>query len=188
MVSDTMNKAELNIVLRAESPRSSTTMNHSHIPVPKISSTMKLHDRLPPRRGSMEKTAGKTISVAAQRAAFEKLDASAAGQKIRNNINLSNVELRSPEGRLSPARKVEYTSRLTSPLSPKVNSPLSPKLNSPLSPKLNSPHNPRLNGPNSPNLNRSNSFMESKWKSKYEDSEKRRKLLLQKSESGKYFQ
>ncbi|XP_015597235.1 shootin-1 [Cephus cinctus] len=32
-------------------------------------------------------------------------------------------------------------------------------------------------------LNRSNSFMESKWKSKYEDSEKRRKLLLQKSEA-----
>ena len=184
MVSDTMNKAELNIVLRAESPRSSTTMNHSYIPVPKISSTMKLHDRLPPRRGSMEKTVGKAISVAAQRAAFEKLDATAASQKIRNNINLSNVELRSPEGRLSPARKVEYASKLSSPLSPKLNSSHSPKLNSPLSPKLNSS---RLNSPSSPNLNRSNSFLESKWKSKYEDSEKRRKFLLQKSESGKYF-
>lgn len=32
-------------------------------------------------------------------------------------------------------------------------------------------------------LNRSNS-LESKWKSKYEESEKRRKLLLQKSEAG----
>lgn len=32
-------------------------------------------------------------------------------------------------------------------------------------------------------LNRSNS-LESKWKNKYEESEKRRKLLLQKSEAG----
>lgn len=165
-IKDTMNKAELNIVLRAESPRSSTTMNHSHIPVPKISSTMKLHDRLPPRRESMEKSSGKSLSVAAQRAAFEKLDANAASQKIRNNLNISNVELRNPEGRSPPARKFEY--------SPKTNSPLSPKLNI-----------SRLNNSSSPNLNRSNSFLENKWKNKFEDSEKRRKLLLQRSESGK---
>lgn len=142
-------------------------MNHSHIPVPKISSTIKLHDRLPPRRESLEKSSsGKAISVAAQRAAFEKLDANAASQKLRNNLNLSNVELRHSEGRSSPARKFEFC--------PKANSPLSPKLN-----------NSRLNGPCSPTLNRSNSFLENKWKNKFEDSEKRRKLLLQKSESGK---
>ena len=145
------------------------TMNHSHIPVPKISGSIKLHDKLPPtRRGSMEKTAGKSISVAAQRAAFEKLDASVNSPKMRNNVNLSNIELRSSEGKSSPAKKFEY----------------SPKFNGPHSPKLNGPYSQRVNSPISHNLNRSNSFLESKWKSKYEDSEKRRKLLLQRSESG----
>ena len=147
---DTMNKTEFNIVLNTEPPRTSPNVIHSHIPVPRISATIKAQERCPPkRRGSFEKLGRGTGNVAAQRASFEKLEASVAQLRSRNNnqLSTSSIEMRKSEEK-TPVNvcKMNDVAR----------------------------------------LNRSNSFLESKWKSKYEDSEKRRKHLLQKSEAGNY--
>lgn len=147
----TMNKTEFNIVLSTEPPRTSPNVIHSHIPVPRISAAIKAQERCPPkRRGSFEKLGRGTGNVAAQRASFEKLEASVVQLRSRNNnqLSTSGIEMRKSEEKTTPVTgyKMNEIAR----------------------------------------LNRSNSFLESKWKSKYEDSEKRRKHLLQKSETGNY--
>ncbi|XP_031368948.1 shootin-1 [Apis laboriosa] len=145
-----MNKTELNIVLSAEPARTSSSVIHSHIPVPRISNAIKAQERCPPsRRGSFEKLS-RGVSVAAQRASFEKLDASVQQQRWRNNnLSSSSIEMRNSAEKLSSQTGV------------------------------NSKTNEMVGVVK---LNRSNS-LESKWKNKYEESEKRRKLLLQKSEA-----
>ncbi|PBC33362.1 shootin-1 isoform X3 [Apis cerana] len=145
-----MNKTELNIVLSAEPARTSSSVIHSHIPVPRISNAIKAQERCPPsRRGSFEKLS-RGVSVAAQRASFEKLDASVQQQRWRNNnLSSSSIEMRNSAEKLSSQTGVNSkTNELVGVVK----------------------------------LNRSNS-LESKWKNKYEESEKRRKLLLQKSET-----
>lgn len=87
--------------------------------------------------------------MAAQRASFEKLEASVVQLRSRNNnqLSTSSIEVRKSEEKATPMSGCKMNDVVR--------------------------------------LNRSNSFLESKWKSKYEDSEKRRKHLLQKSEIGK---
>lgn len=143
-----MNKTELNIVLSTESSRTSPNVIHSHIPVPRISAAIKAQERCPPkRRESFEKLGRATGNVAAQRASFEKLEASVVQLRSRNNnqLSTSSIEMRKSEEKTN-ACKINDVVR----------------------------------------LNRSNSFLENKWKNKYEDSEKKRKHLLQKNESGNY--
>ncbi|OAD62234.1 hypothetical protein WN48_06875 [Eufriesea mexicana] len=146
-----MNKTELNIVLSAEPARTTSSVIHSHIPVPRISNAIKAQERCPPsRRGSFEKLS-RGVSVAAQRASFEKLDASVQQQRSRNNnLSSSSIEMRNSETE-KPASQTTTNCKTN-----------------------------ELVGVSK--LNRSNS-LESKWKNKYEESEKRRKLLLQKSEA-----
>lgn len=144
-----MNKSELSIVLNTEPPRTSAGVIHSHIPVPRISNAFKAQEKCPPpRRGSFEKLT-RGVSVAAQRASFEKLDASVQLRSRNNNLSTSSIEVRNHEEKLA---------------NPTIN-------------------NYKTNDHGIARLNRSNSI-ENKWKSKYEESEKRRKLMLQKSESG----
>ncbi|KAG6797254.1 shootin-1 isoform X1 [Apis mellifera caucasica] len=145
-----MNKTELNIVLSGEQARTSSSVIHSHIPVPRISNAIKAQERCPPsRRGSFEKLS-RGVSVAAQRASFEKLDASVQQQRWRNNnLSSSSIEMRNSAEKLSSQAGV------------------------------NSKTNETVGAVK---LSRSNS-LESKWRNKYEESEKRRKLLLQKSEA-----
>ncbi|CAK9805979.1 hypothetical protein ANTQUA_LOCUS4658 [Anthophora quadrimaculata] len=156
-----MNKTELNIVLSTDSTRTSSSVIHSHIPVPRISNAIKAQERCPPpRRGSFEKLS-RGVSVAAQRASFEKLDASVQQQQRsttrNNNLSSSSIEIRNNEAeKLSSANSTTVTTNVS-----------------------NWKTNEQVGGVK---LNRSNS-LESKWRSKYEDSEKRRKLLLQKSEA-----
>ncbi|XP_076658601.1 uncharacterized protein LOC143362390 [Halictus rubicundus] len=139
-----MNKTELKIVLSAEPARTASSVIHSHIPVPRISNAIKAQERCPPaRRGSFEKLS-RGVSVAAQKASFEKLDASVQLRPRNNNLSASSIEVRNEDR-------------------PAVN-------------------NWKTSCESMPKLTRSNS-LESKWKSKYEESEKRRKLLLQKSEA-----
>ncbi|KYN05335.1 PREDICTED: shootin-1-like [Cyphomyrmex costatus] len=143
-----MNKTEFNIVLSTEPSRTSPNVIHSHIPVPRISATIKAQERCPPKRGgSFEKLGRGTGNVAAQRASFEKLEASVAQLRSRNNnqLSTSTIEIRKSEEKMTPMN-VSKTNDVV-------------------------------------RLNRSNSILESKWKGKYEDSEKRRKHLLQKSEA-----
>ncbi|KZC10981.1 PREDICTED: shootin-1 [Dufourea novaeangliae] len=149
-----MNKTELKIVLNTEPPRTSSNMIHSHIPVPRITNAVKAQERCPPpRRGSFEKLS-RGVSVAAQRASFERLDASVQLRPRNNNLSASSIEVRSTEEKLgTPPFCVNW--------------------------KTNTNNEPTSGVAR---LNRSNS-LESKWKSKYEESEKRRKLLLQKSEA-----
>lgn len=146
-----MNKTEFNIVLSTEPPRTSPSVIHSHIPVPRTSAAIKAQERCPPkRRGSFEKLGRCTGTVAAQKATFEKLDASVQLRSRNNNNNLStsSIEIRNFEEKSTPISNY------------KINDVV------------------KLNG--------SNSFIESKWKNRYDDSEKRRKLLLQKNEAGNY--
>ncbi|XP_068974008.1 shootin-1 [Bombus flavifrons] len=147
-----MNKTELNIVLNTEPARTSSSVIHSHIPVPRISNAIKAQERCPPsRRGSFEKLSHRGVSVAAQRASFEKLDASVQQQRSRNNnLSSSSIEMRNSE-----TEKLAFHTTTNCKTNELVGVA---------------------------KLNRSNS-LESKWKSKYEESEKRRKLLLQKSEA-----
>ncbi|XP_060822026.1 shootin-1 [Bombus pascuorum] len=147
-----MNKTELNIVLNSEPARTSSSVIHSHIPVPRISNAIKAQERCPPsRRGSFEKLSHRGVSVAAQRASFEKLDASVQQQRSRNNnLSSSSIEMRNSE-----TEKLAFHATTNCKTNELVGVA---------------------------KLNRSNS-LESKWKSKYEESEKRRKLLLQKSEA-----
>ncbi|XP_071860765.1 uncharacterized protein [Bombus fervidus] len=147
-----MNKTELNIVLNTEPTRTSSSVIHSHIPVPRISNAIKAQERCPPsRRGSFEKLSHRGVSVAAQRASFEKLDASVQQQRSRNNnLSSSSIEMRNSE-----TEKLAFHATTNCKTNELVGVA---------------------------KLNRSNS-LESKWKSKYEESEKRRKLLLQKSEA-----
>lgn len=144
-----MNKTEFNIVLSTETPKTSTSsVIHSHIPVPRVSTAIKAQERCPPKRtGSLEKFG--RGSVAAQRACFEKLEASVVQLRSRNNnqLSTSSIEMRNSEK--------------TTPVSNYKTSEVF-------------------------KLNRDNSFSEIKWKNKYEDSEKKRKLLLQKNETGNY--
>lgn len=145
-----MNKTELNIVLSTEPAKTSSSVIHSHIPVPRITNAIKAQERCPPpRRGSFEKLS-RGVSVAAQRASFEKLDAAVQLRSRNNNLSSSSIEMRNSAEKLA-----------SSTINCKTN------------------HEPIAIA----KLNRSNS-LESKWKSKYEESEKRRKLLLQKSEAG----
>ncbi|CAL7946329.1 unnamed protein product [Xylocopa violacea] len=148
-----MNKTEVSIVLSTDATRTSPSVIHSHIPVPRISNAIKAQDRCPPpRRGSFEKLS-RGVSVAAQRASFEKLDASVQQQRSRNNnLSSSSIEMRNHETEKHAHQTVAVANC-------KTNEPAGVA-----------------------KLNRSNS-LESKWKSKYEESEKRRKLLLQKSEA-----
>lgn len=148
-----MNKTELNIVLNTEPARTSSSVIHSHIPVPRISNAIKAQERCPPsRRGSFEKLSHRGVSVAAQRASFEKLDASVQQQRSRNNnLSSSSIEMRNSE-----TEKLAFHTTTNCKTNELVGVA---------------------------KLSRSNS-LESKWKSKYEESEKRRKLLLQKSEAG----
>lgn len=143
-----MNKTEFNIVLSTEPPRTTPSVVHSHIPVPRVSAGIKAQERCPPkRRGSFEKLS--RGSVAAQRASFEKLEASAVQLRSRNNNQLStSSDMRDSEEKTTPVSNYK-TSDVCK-------------------------------------LNRDNSFVETKWKNKYDDSEKRRKLLLQKNETGNY--
>lgn len=144
-----MNKTELSIVLNTEPPRTSSGVIHSHIPVPRIPSAIKAQERCPPpRRGSFEKLT-RGVSVAAQRASFEKLDASVQLRPRNNNLSASSIEMRNSEEKLASSSIV----------------------------------NSKTSEHGGFRLNRSNS-LEGKWKSKYEESEKRRKLLLQKTEAG----
>ncbi|XP_017881052.1 shootin-1 [Ceratina calcarata] len=149
-----MNKTELSIVLSTEPARTSSSTIHSQIPVPRISNAFKAQEKCPsPRRGSFEKLS-RGVSVAAQKASYERLDASVQQLRPMKNNNLSNssIEMRNSE--------------FEKPASPSVVS-----------------NNWKTNEPvGVTKLNRSNS-LESKWKSKYEESEKKRKLLLQKSEA-----
>lgn len=154
-----MNKTELNIVLSTEPPRTTTAATnviHSHIPVPRITNAQAKPQEQrcsPIRRGSFEKL-GRTTSVAAQKANFEKLDASVQLRSKHSNLSTSSIEMRNVEEKsnpVNPFKKNDYTF-------------------------------PKLNGNGNSNTN--NCFLENKWKSKYEESEKRRKLLLQKSETG----
>ncbi|XP_072752319.1 uncharacterized protein [Anoplolepis gracilipes] len=138
-----MNKTEFNIVLSTEPPRTTSSVIHSHIPVPKVSAAIKAQERCPPkRRGSFERLG--RGSVAAQRASFEKLEASVVQLRSRNNnqLSTSSIEMRDSEEKTMYANKT-----------------------------------------NDFKLNRDNNFIENKWKNKYEDSEKRRKVLLQKNEA-----
>lgn len=145
-----MKRTEVSIILQNSSesetpvsPRSSTNMNHSHIPVPKISVSSKSVDRLPPvGRESSEKNAARTLSVAAQRAAFEKLES----QDIQPRIRSFNNSPFSDNQRNNPAKKL-YSSL---------------------------------------NFSRTDSFGENKWKTKFEDSEKLRKMAILRSETGKF--
>ncbi|KAL0109711.1 hypothetical protein PUN28_014620 [Cardiocondyla obscurior] len=142
-----MNRTEFNIVLSAEPPRTSPNVIHSHIPVPRISTAIKAQERCPPkRRGSFEKLGRGTGNVAAQRASFEKLEASVVQLRSRNNnqLSTSSIEMRKSEEKTTPVSVCKANDIVK--------------------------------------LNRSNSFLESKWKNKYEDSEKRRKQMLQKNE------
>ena len=148
-----MKRTEVNIILHnSESNNDSTparfgtNMNHSHIPVPKILNSTKSHDRFPPvRRQSIEKNAGKALSVAAQTAVFEKLDATASPHKPRQNLNTPFIENhRNGENKFPLPKKSEHVSV----------------------------------------LNRRDSFSEGKWKSKFEESEKRRKMALLRSDTG----
>lgn len=153
-----MNKTEFNIVLSTETPKTSTSsVIHSHIPVPRVSTTIKAQERCPPkRRGSFERLG--RGSVAAQKACFEKLEASVVQLRSRNNnqLSTSSIEIRNPEEKTMPVSNYK-TSRI-------INEKTSDVFK----------------------FNRDNSFSEIKWKSKYEDSEKKRKLLLQKDEAGNY--
>ncbi|KAL6427409.1 hypothetical protein ACFW04_008740 [Cataglyphis niger] len=141
-----MNKTEFNIVLSTEPPRTTPSVIHSHIPVPRVSAVIKAQERCPPkRRGSFERLG--RGSVAAQRASFEKLEASVVQLRSRNNnqLSTSSIEVRDTEEKTTPVSNYKTNDVFK--------------------------------------LNRDNSFIEAKWKNKYEDSEKRRKLLLQKSET-----
>ncbi|XP_070164886.1 shootin-1 [Polyergus mexicanus] len=141
-----MNKTEFNIVLSTEPPRTTPSVIHSHIPVPRVSAAIKIQERCPPkRRGSFERLG--RGSVAAQRASFEKLEASVVQLRSRNNnqLSTSSIEVRGSEDKTMPVSNYKTSDVFK--------------------------------------LNRDNSFIETKWKNKYDDLEKRRKLLLQKSEA-----
>jgi len=144
-----MNKTEFNIVLNSEPSRTSPNVIHSHIPVPRISAAIKAQEKCPSkRRGSFEKLGRETGNVAAQKASFEKLEASVIQLRSRNNnqLSTSSIEMRKFEEKTVPMNACKTNDVIR--------------------------------------VNRSNSCLESKWKSKYEDSEKKRKHLLQKSEAG----
>lgn len=142
-----MNKTEFNIVLSTETPKTSTSsVIHSHIPVPRVSTAIKAQERCPPkRRGSFERLG--RGSVAAQKACFEKLEASVVQLRSRNNnqLSTSSIEIRNSEQKTTPVSNYKTSDVFK--------------------------------------FNMDNSFSEIKWKNKYEDSEKKRKLLLQKNET-----
>lgn len=160
-------------------PTTTTTMsNHSHIPVPKSFGTPNkstLHSLT--KRGNALNTLtieNKTIpqsptlqarvtSVAAQRASFERLDAAAAS---------ANVQKRNFHDNYTPPlsnyqAKLQDNSQQTS-----------------LKKTMIMSNSMRLNGGN--NNNGVTSY-EGNWKMKYEDSERKRKILLQKSETGNIY-
>ena len=194
-----MNRSELNITLSngnhhtnhfanlrpvmSTSMTSPTSMNQSQIPVARtIPVNSKLQDRIAGLRSvtggsnssiasnNSEQQQRKSMSVAAQRAAFEKLDAAAA-------TAVSSVS--SPSGG-SCNNGVRTLARTNSYQSPEINNSC-----------VNSIGYNNCLREKSPSivLNRSNSFQDAaKWKSRFEEAEKKRKMLLQKSESGKIIQ
>ncbi|XP_016842663.1 shootin-1 isoform X2 [Nasonia vitripennis] len=167
-----MNKTELNIMLsngnssalHGVTLRSTGTCLHhvgpnqsslhsSHIPLPKSSPSKGLQERIAGLQQQQQQSGGKSMSVAAQRAAFERLDASAAAPPA------SPVKLaRASSGSGSAASSQYGSSQNLGPASPAAC--------------------------RSPRLDRSNSFQEAgRWKGKFEEAEKKRKMLLQKSEA-----
>ncbi|XP_008546705.1 shootin-1 isoform X2 [Microplitis demolitor] len=139
-------------------------MTNSHIPVPKpfgVPNKSTLHSST--KRGNLNTADNKApqsptlqrmTSVAAQRASFERLDASAASAspKINRfhdlNSPISNFQTKD-NGQQFPIKKIVSNSR--------------------------------YNG--SSNNNNNNLNLEVNWKLKYEESERKRKVLLQKSET-----
>lgn len=171
-----MNRSELNVFLNgnhhpglrstASTPPPSSP---SHIPVPR-SCSAKLQERIAGlRNGNNSPNCSpggvKSMSVAAQRAAFERLDAAAASSSPTAS-SPSPTGIKVPSGRHSAGNSQFYVASYQDQNNPPSNAP-------PKSPKT---------------LSRSNSFQEaSRWRAKYEDAEKRRKMLLQKSESGELY-
>lgn len=173
---------------RVLSPISVNNGNHSHIPIPKIPSLVKLQQQQQQngcvkRFGEPNLSSGigrnSRISVAAQRASFEKLQDSVNYQpsltkpnnKPQNPLGLNNNGnndssfgpsfLRSNANCDERLQSTSTTSLLSSPV------------------KRNSHENPKLNRSNS------SASSDARWKNKYEESERIRKSLLQKSEAGK---
>lgn len=183
-----MNKTECSIVLNTGTSSSSSSVIHSHIPVPRISTAIKAQERCPPnRRGSFEKFCRVPGSVAAKTASFEKLDASVQSRsRTNNNTNNNNhhnhpsMSISSIEVRNSDASVVQLRSRNNHHQNNHQLSTSSIEVrNSDEKPTPASSHRTNV-----VEFNRSNSFLENKWKTKYEESEKKRKLLLQKIEAG----
>lgn len=199
-----MNKSELKIVLssmetsqsRIPSSSSSNNSNHSHIPVPKIPSLVKLQDnrllhqsqhnnnnnQQPQQQNGLakrpgESVVGRRISVAAQRASFERLQDAVNNSPSRVNKPQGFVAVNNNAGSESPAVQLRsnYNSENRLPSSP-FSSATSPS--SPI----------KRNSHETSKLNRSNSSLsaDSRWKTKYEESERVRKTLIQKSEAGNY--
>ncbi|XP_012255511.2 shootin-1 [Athalia rosae] len=190
-----MNKTQLEIVLASEPPRSgstpgagqqqSTITSHSHIPLPKASPTSKVLDRYPPARNRdvhqdhinnrgnnggnlrispLGNRTTTTTSVALHRASFERGESNPGIQQFRSRNNSSNSNNEFNKNTQDEKTTLWRTNSNEGKRVESIRSSL----------ELN--NDKKI-------LNRSNSFMESKWKTKYEDSEKRRKLLLQKNES-----
>uniref|UniRef100_A0A0C9QUA5 SHOT1_0 protein n=1 Tax=Fopius arisanus TaxID=64838 RepID=A0A0C9QUA5_9HYME len=162
-----MHKSEFHVSLtpaelgRVKTP-SAMSNNHSHIPIPKsLGSPNKSTLHSMAKRGNSanslsDKTGvsppGKTPSVAAYKASFERLDAAASQGNLQKRIlndNQSTINsLKNQESLKRPATVLNTS---------------------------------RFNGSN--NNNNGITLGEVNWKYKFEDSEKKRKLLIQKSET-----
>ena len=178
-----MNKSELNIVLQGSSmdtsqsriPISPNNGNHSYIPVPKlacIANKQQDYRQQQPHNGIKRVgdhvMARGRISVAAQRASFEKLQDSVNTITGKPPINKSNNNNTHDELQQYEFAGVVLRSSISN----------NDKLSSPV----------RRTSCDNSKLNRSNSSLSSdgRWKSKWEESERIRKNLLQKSEAGTY--
>ncbi|KAK0183371.1 hypothetical protein PV327_001420 [Microctonus hyperodae] len=168
-----MHRSELNYNLvtpEIDRMKSTSIMsNHSHIPIPKsfgLPNKSTLHS-FTKRPNAVNTLAGekscpqsptlqtRKMTVAAQRASFEKLDAAAAAaanihKRTLNDSNSSLIKIHD-SGQQMAMKKITTVC-----------------------------NNSRFNG-NTNNNGVAN--MELNWKSKYEESEKKRKILLQKSEA-----
>lgn len=152
-----MNKTEFSIVLSTEPPRTSPSVIQSHIPVPRISTAIKTQERCPPRFGGFfEKPPPSRGTVAAQKATFERLEGSEASVVQPRPSHRDNNQLMQASS-IEARNTVE---RLWPVGAHKINDIVK--------------------------FSRSNSFTENKWRSKHDESEKKRKFLLQKNEAGNY--
>lgn len=171
-----MHRSELNYNLATpEIDRMKATSimsNHSHIPIPKsfgLPNKSTLHS-FSKRPNAINTLAGekscpqsptlqtRKMTVAAQRASFEKLDAAAAAatnihKRTLNDSNSSLIKIHD-SGQQMATKKISTVC-----------------------------NNSRFNG----NTNNNGvASLELNWKLKYEESEKKRKILLQKSEASNY--